>query len=107
MACKRSSVRLRYSPQFKSPNGDFFVMEYCCYILYSAKIDRYYIGHTEDLELRLLQHNSGISTFTSKATDWGLVYKQAFKTREEARNRELEIKKKKSRKYIEWIISAD
>ena len=85
----------------------FLFMEYCCYILYSAKLDRYYIGHTEDLEQRLVQHNSGLSTFTAKANDWIIVYQQFFDTREEARKRENEIKKKKSRKYIEWISSAD
>jgi len=63
------------------------------------------VGHTENIELRIVQHNSGISTYTSKAADWILVYKQTFQAREAARSREQEIKKKKSRKYIEWIIS--
>jgi len=81
-------------------------MKYYCYILYSAKLDRYYVGHTEDMDQRLIQHNSGVSTFTSKANDWILVFKKEFSTREEARNKEHEVKKKKSRKYIEWIISA-
>ena len=84
----------------------FFIMTYCCYIIYSAKLDRYYVGHTEDIDIRLTQHNSGISKFTSKANDWLLVYQQLFTTREGARKRENEIKKKKSRKYIEWIILA-
>ena len=77
-----------------------------CYILYSLKLDRYYVGHTQDIDLRLIQHNSGISAFTAKADDWTIVYKQAFETREPARARENEIKRKKSRRYIEWIISA-
>jgi len=81
-------------------------MEYCCYILYSSKLDRYYVGHTEDIDLRIIQHNTGISTFTSKSNDWVLVYKQIFETRAAARSREIEVKKKKSRKYIEWMIST-
>ncbi|MBX2894005.1 MAG: GIY-YIG nuclease family protein [Cyclobacteriaceae bacterium] len=28
------------------------------YILYSSKADRYYVGQTEDLSVRLDQHNS-------------------------------------------------
>ncbi len=36
------------------------------YILYSSKLDRYYVGHTENIELRLIQHNNGISAFTFK-----------------------------------------
>ncbi|OOQ60077.1 GIY-YIG nuclease family protein [Mucilaginibacter pedocola] len=81
-------------------------MEYCCYIIYSNKLDRYYVGHTDDVDERIVQHNSGISTYTAKANDWTLVHREVFLTREGARNRENQIKKKKSRKYIEWIISA-
>ncbi|TWR24492.1 GIY-YIG nuclease family protein [Mucilaginibacter achroorhodeus] len=81
-------------------------MEYFCYIIYSERLDKYYVGHTEDLNTRLKQHNLGISTFTSKADDWILVYSEAFSSREDARSREFEIKKKKSRKYIEWLIAA-
>ena len=79
-------------------------MDYYTYIIYSSKLDRYYIGHTDNLKERLAQHNSGISTYTSKASDWLLKYSESFHSREEARKRETEIKKKKSRKYIEWII---
>ena len=50
------------------------------------------------------EHNTGMSTFTAKANDWVLLYKEAFESREDAHKRELEIKKKKSRKYIEWLI---
>ena len=48
------------------------------YILYSSKLDRFYVGHTENIELRLIQHNNGISAFTSKANDWTLVEKEYF-----------------------------
>jgi predicted GIY-YIG superfamily endonuclease len=76
------------------------------YILYSFSIDKYYIGYTSDIEKRLVEHNSGVSKFTAKANDWVLKYTENFTTRENARKRELEIKKKKSRKYIEWLISS-
>jgi putative endonuclease len=33
------------------------------------------------------------------------MYTEKFETREQAHKRELEIKRKKSRKYIEWLIS--
>lgn len=55
-------------------SGGFFM--YCCYIIYSVKLDRYYIGHTENMNQRLLQHNSGISTFTAKANDWLLKWEK-------------------------------
>ena len=81
-------------------------MPFCLYILYSAKLDKYYVGHTSDLEKRLAEHNSGISDFTAKATDWTLKYTEVFENREAAHKREQEIKRKKSRKYIEWLISS-
>jgi putative endonuclease len=79
---------------------------YHLYIIYSQKLDRYYVGYTADVALRLEQHNNGLSTYTSKASDWVLMYKEAFASREEAHKRELAIKKKKSRRYIEWLIES-
>ena len=84
--------------------GFFFEVMFVVYIIYSQKLDRFYIGHTEDIAIRINEHNSGISNYTSKAKDWVIKLTIAFKTREEAKRRELEIKKKKSRKYIEWLI---
>ncbi|MDQ8053844.1 MAG: GIY-YIG nuclease family protein [Pedobacter sp.] len=74
------------------------------YILYSSKLDRYYVGHTDNLDKRLEQHNTGFSKYTSKANDWILKYSEEFPTRELAHKRELVIKAKKSRRYIDWLI---
>ena len=75
------------------------------YVIYSKNLDRYYIGYSENISERILQHNSGISEYTSKATDWEIKYKESFHTRPKAMKREKEIKDKKSRKY-EWLISS-
>ena len=74
------------------------------YILYSEKIDKYYVGCSENLEQRLINHNAGMSTFTSRGIPWIRVYEEMFETLSEARKRESEIKKKKSRKYIEFLV---
>ena len=76
------------------------------YIIYSKKIDRYYTGYTTDFEKRLSEHNSGISTFSSTASDWILKWNKAFNSRKEAMDEERRIKNKKSGKYIEWLINA-
>ena len=81
---------------------DFFV-----YIIYSALIDRFYIGYTSDLTKRMEEHNNGISDYTSSASDWILKYSERYPSRELAMKREKEIKKKKSRRYIEWLISQE
>jgi putative endonuclease len=83
----------------------FFYM-FHCYIIYSSSLDVYYVGYTADIVVRLAQHNTGISTFTSKANDWVLKHTEPFSTRDEAAARERKIKKKKSRKYVEWLIST-
>jgi putative endonuclease len=36
-----------------------------------------------------------------------LKYSEEFQTKTEALKREFEIKKKKNRKYIEWLISLE
>jgi putative endonuclease len=74
------------------------------YILYSAKIDRYYIGTTEDLQWRLERHNNGWGKYTKRGIPWTIVYFEQFKNKSDAFKREREIKNKKSKKYIEDII---
>jgi putative endonuclease len=80
-------------------------MHFFVYILYSQSIDQYYIGYTEDLEDRIFRHNNSGSKATKKANDWKLIYTESFNLKSEAITRELEIKRKKSRKYIEWLIA--
>ena len=79
----------------------FFMMKFLTYILYSPLKNKYYIGHTEHLERRLIQHNSKNNLGTN---DWIVVHTEPFLTRADAMKRELEIKNKKSRTYIEWLI---
>ena len=75
------------------------------YILYSKNFDKYYVGSTENVESRLLRHNSKKVTSTKKYVPWLVVYTEQFATRAEAVNRENQIKKMKSRKYIEALVS--
>ncbi len=78
---------------------------YFGYILYSPNLNRYYVGSTENLERRIIQHNEGFSSFTSKANDWVIKYSLKFNSRNEALKWEAFIKKKKSRKYIEFLFA--
>ena len=49
-------------------------MKTCCYILYSQKLSKFYIGACqENLDSRIEKHNSGFygkKTYTSTAQDW-------------------------------------
>ncbi|MEO8819963.1 MAG: GIY-YIG nuclease family protein [Ginsengibacter sp.] len=74
------------------------------YILFSEKINKYYIGACINIERRLYEHNTGHSKFTSTGIPWTLKYSEFFETLNEAKRRESAIKKMKSRKYIESLI---
>ena len=76
------------------------------YILYSHKLDKYYVGACIDLQRRLYEHNIGHSKFTSLGLPWILKYSESFTTLPLAKKRELKIKKKKSRIYIEKLIGS-
>ena len=80
-------------------------MNYFTYILHSAKLDRYYIGSTENLATRLKEHLWKHKGFTSKVKDWELKYSEIYETKTEARKREMQIKKWKSRVMIEKLIN--
>ena len=81
-------------------------MAFVVYIIYSSTLGQYYVGQSENIEERLFRHNNSGSKSTKKANDWELVYTEIYQTASEAVKRELAIKKKKSRKYIEWLISS-
>jgi putative endonuclease len=77
----------------------------CTYIIYSAKLDKYYIGACIDFERRLYEHNIGHSTFTSTGIPWEKKFTKEFPTLQEAKAYELKLKKMKSRKYLEDLIA--
>ena len=75
------------------------------YILYSAILNRYYVGYTGDeLSQRLRRHNTNHKGFTGHCGDWDIVYTEKYPDKSKAAEREREIKKWKSRKLIEKQI---
>ena len=76
------------------------------YILFSSTHDRYYIGQTNDIENRLIRHNSGYVKSTKAYKPWEMVYTEKFESRAEAMNRERYLKSMKSREYIEKVVEA-
>ncbi len=75
------------------------------YILYSEKMDHFYVGYTNNIERRLKEHNTVRGKFTDRGIPWKLVYSENYETKQEAKNREAEIKAKKSRTYIQQLIA--
>ena len=77
------------------------------YIIYSKSLDKYYVGESEDANKRLVLHNSAhfSNSFTARARDWRLVMTLTCENRVTARKIEVHIKRMKSRKYIEDLIT--
>ena len=81
-------------------------MKYFVYILYSTSIDKYYIGHTNDIERRIYEHNLGKEKFTRKGVPWEIKFFRSYDTNIEATREELRLKKCKNRKYLEEYMNA-
>ena len=74
------------------------------YIIYSNTINKYYVGSCQDVQERLKDHLNSRSKYTKQTKDWELKYFEIYPSRSEAYQREMQIKKMKSRKYIENLI---
>jgi len=69
--------------------------------------DSYYIGHTDDIEKRIAEHNHGsVSGYTKTRLPIIVLYTQDFMTRDEALTAERQIKGW-SRKKKEALIRGD
>ena len=76
---------------------NFFV-----YILYSSKIDTFYVGQTINTGIRLIGHllHNIDKAFTKRADDWEMFYELECNSRRQAILVEKHIKKMKSRLYF-------
>jgi putative endonuclease len=82
-------------------------MAFAAYIIYSPSLDRYYVGHAEDPEVRLVRdHNGGRNKSTKAGMPWEHRWIKWFPTRAEAMAMERAIKARKSRAYIETLIRS-
>jgi len=77
------------------------------YILQSLTTNKFYIGHTEDIQRRLLEHNTGKSTSTKSGVQWKIVYTEQYESRSEAMQRERKLKSLKSRESIIRLIQKE
>jgi len=51
-------------------------MDYFTYILFSEKLNRYYIGSTHNISQRLKRHNGGATKSTKAGRPWKVVYSE-------------------------------
>jgi len=74
------------------------------YVLWSEKLNKRYVGSSDDLERRVKQHNRGASRFTSGGIPWKVVHSEEFSTKREARIRELFLKSGVGRKWLDDVL---
>ena len=65
---------------------------YYVYMIKSKKDDNLYIGSTNDLKRRPLEHNRGLNFSTKFRRPFELIYYEAYKSEEDARIREHNLK---------------
>ncbi|WP_417444584.1 GIY-YIG nuclease family protein [Joostella sp.] len=79
-------------------------MIYYVYVLRSGFDGRLYKGHTNRLEERVREHNSGKTKSTKGYKPWVLVYYEEFNTRELAITRERYFKSGSGREFLKTKI---
>ncbi len=70
------------------------------YILFSDTISKYYTGHSQDLENRLTEHNSGETSSIKGGIPWRVVWFQELSTRRLAIELENKIKKRGASRFL-------
>ena len=71
------------------------------YIIHSQSINKFYVGSTMHLEVRLKQHNFGKSKFTKSGIPWSLVHHINCNNRAEAIQLEMKIKKRGIKRFLD------
>jgi len=81
-------------------------MNYFVYILFSEKLNRFYIGQTVNVEERLVQHNSGFydKASTKVSNDWKLFWKLKCNSKKQAILIESHIKRMRNKVYYQNLV---
>ena len=73
------------------------------YVIKNQKNKFRYVGITDNLERRLLDHNSGKNDSTSFYKPFDLIYTEKYQDYKEARNREKFLKSGQGRKFLDTL----
>jgi putative endonuclease len=78
---------------------------YYVYALKSEQRNYIYVGLTNDLERRILEHNRGYNKTTKPYLPFLLIYEESFETRQEARKREKYLKGGSGKKFLKSLLA--
>jgi putative endonuclease len=73
---------------------------YYTYVLKSLKNGSLYTGYTNDLKLRIKEHNDGLSGYTKKYRPYKLIYYEACLNQGDAKARETQLKTGLGKRYL-------
>lgn len=66
-----------------------------------------YVGQTENIDVRLSEHNSGKSKYTQTWRPWKVIYQEQFDNRMDARKREIYLKSTAGKNFLRRIKIID
>ena len=78
---------------------DFFNIYYIYLIKSELFLDQWYVGFTEDINQRILDHNAGKSLHTAKYKPWTLQTYLVFQTKKQALDFEKYLKSHSGRVF--------
>jgi len=79
-------------------------MFYYIYVLQSTKNDNLYIGFTDDLRKRLIEHNKGLNFSTKPYRPWELIHYEAYRNKKDAMRREKYLKSSQGARLLKRML---
>ena len=79
---------------------------YYVYTLKSLSRDWLYIGYSENLRQRFLQHQKGLSASTKPYRPFELIFYEAYKSSSDAKHREKYFKTNKGRRTLRLMLKT-
>jgi putative endonuclease len=70
------------------------------YILYSALTQKYYVGQTQDLDNRIVEHNSGETKSLKSGIPWKIVFTAEVENRVDSVRLEKKIKNIGAKRFL-------
>jgi len=74
------------------------------YILYSEKLEKFYVGQTQNVQQRIQQHNTGLESSTRPGMPWRLIWYTLAVDRGAAMKLEKKIKNLNSQRKVAFMI---
>ena len=82
-------------------------MKYTIYAIQSLLDGRIYVGFTENILRRLVEHNAGKTTSTKGYRPWKLIYSEIVDERLSARKREKYLKSGIGKEFLKKLIRSN